>query len=89
MSDPMKIQEKVRVGKINPCEANKLIQNIGTVEKKGPKITSIQQIEEQKRKAKSVERAAIKASFSGMTTLENKYFDELFKQTISQIKNMN
>ena len=48
-----------------------------------------QSLAEQKRKAKSVERAAIKAAFSGMTELENQHFEDLFKQTMKQIAEVN
>jgi len=45
--------------------------------------------EEFRRKAKSVERAAIYHQFSGMTAEENQAFDELFKVTQRQISEVN
>lgn len=87
--DPKEIAKRVRNGEIQPCQANAIIKGIETTElgaskKKLDKTNEHALLTEEdlKKKAKAVERASIKAKFSGMNQLENQHFEELFKQTM-------
>lgn len=92
-SDPIEINKKVASGDLNPCEAHAKIAAIeqaqASSKKVAPQITETQALQDRERKTKSVQRAAIKAAFSGMNQLENQQFEELFKQTMKQISQAN
>jgi len=89
--------ELVKEGKINPCEmkqkklemieANKHRAFSNGRSFKQRKVENTQ--EEKKARAKSQERAAIKLAFSGMNELENNHFEDLLKQTMKQISEVN
>ena len=84
--DPIEINKKVTAGDLNPCEAHAKIAAIEQAQvssrRVAPQITESQALVDRERKTKSVQRAAIKAAFSGMNQLENQQFEELFKQTM-------
>lgn len=94
LQDPNEITRRVAAGDLNPCEAHSKIQNLEEARLDSsrtavPELSAVQSAADQKRKAKSVERTAIKAAFSGMTQLENQHFEDLFKQTMKQISEVN
>ncbi len=78
------MKQQVMKGELNPCIAYKKIQQINMIKaEKETQAGNVNYISEaQKRKAKSVERAAIVNSFSQMSPQENQHFEELLAHTL-------
>ena len=79
-------------GRLNPCEVQtkkQLLEDRAKSSFRSQKDSKPETLESKKARAKSVERSNIKVAFSGMTRLENHYFDDLLKNTMRQIGESN
>ena len=93
--DPEKVIEEVLEGKLDPC---KIHEKKAILKEKLERTHSIKgkikesrllTLDEKKLRAKSNERQAIKQAFSGMDQIENHYFEEMLKNTMKQIDQVN
>ena len=79
-------------GKLIPAELQskkKELEDRAKSTVKATKVSKPDTLEVRNARAKSVERANIKVAFSGMTRLENHYFEDLLKNTMKQIGESN
>lgn len=83
--DPRNVIDQVKAGTINPCEMHakkqEMMEQRSKSNKRSLKVKALTSQEDKKSRAKSVERAAIKLAFSGMTELENNHFEDLVRHT--------